>query len=339
MQIKISDLRFFHKNKGDAVLNLKNLAIELGSITAVVGDNGSGKTTLLKLLAGLYPCSEGKIEFPTDFALSDIAFLHQDPFLFHSSLYNNVALPLRILGRRAYSARVGKRLSRREFSAVIDAQVDSALAKSGLLELKHRKSPCVSGGERKRAAIARNLLASAKIFIFDEPDSGIDAKSRQIISQLFLDLKASGYTVIFSSHSPKFYLPIVDKVVQLENGQKMNFEYNILNGEVVKRGDGLSVFSNSKAEIRLLDYDGSFKRVVIRYEDIFLSKKEVDSTARNQLRGVIIDVEEHGNYHKVTIDAGFVLSTLVTADGFSQLGLSLGQEVFAVFKATAVKPY
>ncbi|TXC72344.1 thiol reductant ABC exporter subunit CydD [Sphingomonas ginsenosidivorax] len=179
-----------------------------GTILALVGPSGSGKSSLLHLLLGLAPLSEGRVSID-DQSLADIgsiapiaAWMGQSPLIFAGTIGTNIALadPSASPERVAEVARIAglspMLLARGGLGATIDARG------SGL-----------SGGERRRIALARALLKPASILLLDEPTAHLDAESeaRLIVS---IARACTGRTTIIATHS-KALAAIADVVVDL----------------------------------------------------------------------------------------------------------------------------
>ncbi len=200
------------------VLRSVDLEIPSGSITAVIGRSGGGKSVFLKHLLGLLRPDGGQVLVDdVDVArlrgrgLEEVrrryGVVFQGGALFDSmSCADNVAFPLREktrLGR----VEIGKR-------------VEAALAQVGL-EAVGRKYPAeVSGGMRKRTAIARALVTEPEIIFFDEPTTGLDPILVNTIHQLILELhRRLNFTAVIVSHEIPEIFDIADRVAMLHEGR------------------------------------------------------------------------------------------------------------------------
>lgn len=201
----------------------RNFSVSLpaGRTYALVGNSGSGKSTLAKLLSGFYAVDVGRIaigkkptEAYTEEALSKaIAFVFQDPKLFQSSIYENVALA----DRDATQSEV--------MEALRLAGCDEILEKFPLREetVIGTKGVHLSGGERQRIAIARAILKDAPIVIMDEASAAIDVDNEYALKQAFQNLMKNK-TVIMIAHRLSS-IQNVDEILVLEKGR------------IVERGD------------------------------------------------------------------------------------------------------
>ncbi|HEU0213986.1 MAG TPA: ABC transporter ATP-binding protein, partial [Jiangellaceae bacterium] len=179
------------------VLHGVSLSIESGALVAIIGGSGAGKTTLLEILAGLRPPSSGQLRYDGaevaagSTAGSGIGYVPQDDIL-------HVEMPLRRTLR--YAARL--RLPAGVDADEVDRIVDQTLAD---LDLAHRADVPVrqlSGGQRKRASIAVELLTRPRLFFLDEPTSGLDPSTAAEVMAVLRRLTSSGVTVVLTTHEP-----------------------------------------------------------------------------------------------------------------------------------------
>ena len=182
---------------GPEVLRDVTFVLEAGSFTFLTGLSGAGKTTLLKLIYIAEPPSRGLISlFGHDLATAKrttfpalrrrIGVVFQDfRLLDHLSAFDNVALPLRIAGRR-------------ESDYAHD--VEELLAWVGLGDRMKAKPPTLSGGEQQRVAIARAVVARPDLLIADEPTGNVDPEIGARLIRLFGELNRLGTTVLIATH-------------------------------------------------------------------------------------------------------------------------------------------
>jgi ABC-type multidrug transport system ATPase subunit len=181
-------LTALHRN-GIVALDDVSLAIEPGQLTAVIGPSGAGKSTLLRALAGITPAQTGRVRFsgPAE-QETGIGFVPQDDIL-HGEL------PLRRTLR--YAATLRMRVSR----AAIDAAVHEAMDMLGLAAHADVPVQSLSGGQRKRANIACEILTRPGVCFLDEPTSGLDPAAAADIVDHLQRMCAAGSTVVFTTHS------------------------------------------------------------------------------------------------------------------------------------------
>jgi len=196
-----------------------NLSIAPGECVAVLGANGSGKSTLLRVLAGLCFPERGRVEFfgepLTEAALAHgafarnfrrrvgVVFQNPDVQLFNATVFDEVAFgPLQMGWPKAQ----------------ILERVHGALADLGIGELKDRPPHRLSGGEKKRVALASVLVLDPDVLLLDEPTAALDPKSQgQIVDFLFGCIGRK--TIVTTTHSLEIAQEIADRALVLENGR------------------------------------------------------------------------------------------------------------------------
>ena len=178
---------------------LRDISFELpeGSLTFLTGPSGAGKTTLLKLISLAERPTRGAIAmFGRDLAATPrselpalrrrIGCVFQDfRLLDHLTAYENVALPLRILGKPESQWR---------------ADVEEIVAWVGLGERMHARPPTLSGGEKQRVAIARAVVSRPPLLIADEPTGSVDPEMGARLMRLFVELNRLGTSVLIATH-------------------------------------------------------------------------------------------------------------------------------------------
>ena len=155
---------------GDVALSGVDLEIGAGERLAILGPNGGGKTTLVRLLLGLLAPSRGEIRWS---ARPRLAYVPQFPAF-------DRAFPLRV----AEMVRLGLLRERRPLPGRGDgarARVDAMLERLGLAELRDAYLSELSGGETKRALVARALVGSPEFLVLDEPTASLDEASRRTL--------------------------------------------------------------------------------------------------------------------------------------------------------------
>ncbi len=197
--IEIEDVYFKYKNT--VVLKNINVNIKEGESIALIGPNGSGKSTFLKFINGMVFAKEGKYFFQgeeiNNKKLEDnkfcklfhkkigFAFQNSDAQLFCSNVYDEVAFGPRQMGI--------------EESAVKE-RVEDCLRLLDIEDLRDREPYNLSGGEKKRVAIASVLALNPEVLVLDEPMNGIDPKGKKFLRELMIKLNSSGKTIICSTH-------------------------------------------------------------------------------------------------------------------------------------------
>jgi ABC-type sulfate/molybdate transport systems ATPase subunit len=187
-----------------------SVAVQTGEYVIVLGPTGAGKTVMLEAIAGLRPVLAGRVRMNgRDLTRAApetrrIGFLYQDSLLFpHLSVRNNVGYGAHRQGR---------------------AQLGSVTARlARMLQIEHlldRMPPGLSGGERRRVALARALAAGPELLLLDEPMSALDPNSRHALRATLLDLhRELGTTTVHVTHSFPEALALGDRVAILVGGK------------------------------------------------------------------------------------------------------------------------
>ncbi|HEY5874185.1 MAG TPA: ATP-binding cassette domain-containing protein [Ilumatobacteraceae bacterium] len=200
------------------LLDAASLSIAAGELVAIVGPSGAGKTTLLEAIAGVAAPSAGSVRFDGVDLHANlrkfrgvIGYVPQDDTI-------HADLPLQRTLR--YAARL--RLPSATTAAETDGAVRAAIATVGLTEHTDVRVGALSGGQRKRASIAAELLTEPRALFLDEPTSGLDpATSSELVTHL-RTLADRSATVVFTTHSADD-LALCDRVVFMARGGQVAF--------------------------------------------------------------------------------------------------------------------
>jgi ATP-binding cassette subfamily B protein len=195
-RIEFKDVHFDYDGK-NKVLNGLNLTIEPDEITAFVGGSGCGKTTIISLISKLYDIKSGEIlfdgvnqdELSKEFIRSKIAIVTQTPYIFNMSIRDNLLM----VKKDATDEDIREVCRKADLLHYIDSLQD------GLDTVVGEGGARVSGGQRQRLAIARALLADAKIIIFDESTSALDNIAQDEVMKTITNLKKDR-TIIIIAH-------------------------------------------------------------------------------------------------------------------------------------------
>ena len=197
------------------VLKDINLTIEPGDIVGIVGTTGSGKSTLVNLLLRYYDHYTGDIlldgvnirDIDMEFYRSRIGFVQQEPLMFHDTIFNNIAY-----GEGEYTVEqvihAADVANAHEFIARQPDGYDSVLGERGV---------GLSGGERQRISIARAVLKSPDILVFDEATASVDSETEHLIQEAIEHL-ISGRTTIMIAHRLST-LSRANKIVVVDQGE------------------------------------------------------------------------------------------------------------------------
>jgi len=345
------DLAGVSKTYGDitALLDV-SFTVERGEVLALLGPNGSGKTTLLKIIGALEAPSEGEVVF--DGVKVDegnaveirrrATLLFQRTVLLRGTVFDNVAYGLRL--RKTPEEEIKKR-------------VDGALEKVGLGELADRRARDLSGGEQQRLSLARALVLGCEVLLLDEPTANLDPESLAIVSEAIRGLgERKDTTVVLATHNLETARTLSDRIVLLGEGR------------VVETGRPRDIFLSPSPEMarftrakNVFDGDstvengvsyidvgggvsvvGAFSRkgritIHVRPEDIIVSRRVFRSSARNNLLGRIVGIEELDSIIRLRVDVGATFTVQITRKSLDEMGLNIGQEVYITFKASSVQ--
>lgn len=223
MSIRAEHLTYIY-GKGTAFEQyaLKDVSFEIpdGQFVGLIGHTGSGKSTLIQHLNGLLRATEGRLYFDGEDIYADgynmrrlrtrvgLVFQYPEHQLFEVDVFSDVCFGPKNMG-----------LSREEVSL----RAKEALSMVGLDESYYRQSPFeLSGGQKRRVAIAGVLAMRPQVLILDEPTAGLDPKGRdEILDQVSALQKERGITVILVSHSMEDVAKYADRLMVMSGGEKL----------------------------------------------------------------------------------------------------------------------
>lgn len=214
--ISLNKLSFGYNPAAPDVLRDVSLEIPARTVTAILGPNGSGKTTLLHLLLGLLTPRSGRVILGDrphgDYTRRELSRLvglvpQSEHVPFDLSVIEYV-----LLGRAPY-------LGLLELPQEYDRQIAlQSLEAAGVVALRERTVPSLSGGERQLATVARALAQEPRILLLDEPTSHLDLKNTRRVLGVLRTLCDNGRTVVFTTHDPNAAASLADHVVLLREG-------------------------------------------------------------------------------------------------------------------------
>ncbi len=213
-------LKNVRKSFGDkTVLQDVNFTMNAGQTNLIIGTSGSGKTVLMKCMIGLFQPDEGQILYEgQDLTKIDekekkelrqqIGMLFQGSALFDSkTVQENVMFPLDMFTRKKYR----EKLSR----------VNEVLDRVNLKDANRKFPAEISGGMKKRVALARALVLNPKYLFCDEPNSGLDPQTSLVIDQLISELtKEYNITTVINTHDMNTVMESGDHIVYMHQGKK-----------------------------------------------------------------------------------------------------------------------
>jgi phospholipid/cholesterol/gamma-HCH transport system ATP-binding protein len=201
------------------VLDNISLSIEKGKTTVVIGPSGCGKTVLIKHFIVLVRPSAGEVHFKgrrvdnlSEHELEDVrthfGYLFQEGALFDSmTVTENIMFPI----QQHHKVR-----NSREINEIVKAK----LAMVGLDGFQNYYPARLSGGQRKRVALARAIALNPEVILYDEPTTGLDPIRSDIINELILKLERElGVTTLVVTHDMKSAYKVADRIIMLHNGK------------------------------------------------------------------------------------------------------------------------
>jgi iron complex transport system ATP-binding protein len=218
--LQANAITFTYSSAVQAALKEISFDIYPGSVTAILGPNGAGKTTLLHLLLGLHRPASGTIllnhkpihQYSRHDLSQQIGLVPQSEYVpFAYSVLEFV-----VLGRAPY-------LGPLELPGEADIRIArGAMEEVGISHLEEHAIPELSGGELQLVLLARALCQQPRILLLDEPTSHLDLANRNITLNILDRLRASGTTIIFSTHDPEAAALIADHLVLMRTGEVLD---------------------------------------------------------------------------------------------------------------------
>ncbi|QWV91894.1 ABC transporter ATP-binding protein [Geomonas oryzisoli] len=355
-QQNLLDLKELRVDRGGVtVLDIPSFSLSENEFVSLIGPNGAGKSTLLLSLLGLMKRQTGSVSYRGRLIDSQADWLDlrrrtamvlQEPLLFDSTVFDNVAsgLKLRGLGR-----------------AEIKTRVATYLERFNLTHMAQRSARKLSGGEARRVSLARAFAVEPEVIFFDEPFANLDPPTRQALTEdMDRIIRDRGIAAILVTHDQSEALRMSQRIVVMNSGRivqqgipaaVMNHPVNefvanfvgmetVLEGEVVSNRDQQIVVQVAGRELDTVgdEQPGTQVYCCIRPENVTVSVSHPDArtSARNLYPGRVAEVSSMGPFLKLLLDCGFPLTAYVTRESFANLELSEGKEIHASFKATSV---
>jgi cobalt/nickel transport system ATP-binding protein len=214
--IELHNISFSYSQDEPYVFEGLALNIEEGKCLIVKGDNGSGKTTLFRILNGLSFPNEGSytfdgIEITKEYLKNNvnakrfhkrIGYLFQNPdiMLFNGKVYDEIAFGPRQMG-----------LSDTE----VDKRTRDCLELFGIIDLADKAPYHLSGGQKKKVALAAVMALNPDVIILDEPFSGLDKKTHDFLVMFLGELKSIGKTLIIATHEEEIASSLGDDIYDM----------------------------------------------------------------------------------------------------------------------------
>ncbi|MBL7837076.1 MAG: ABC transporter ATP-binding protein [Bacteroidetes bacterium] len=215
-EIELKHIFYKFNDAENALLEDVNLKIKKGSVFGITGMSGSGKSTLMKIISGLIQPGSGSISI--DGVLLDsntlipwqnqIGFVHQSPFIFNKTLFENIALS-------------GTYNEEKMKIAIKASGLENfvSLLPQGLHTLMGEQGSKISEGQKQRIAIARALYKEASVLLFDEATSSLDAATEDIIIESLNNLKKQNVTIIIIAHQKRI-IQLCDSTFNIDSHSK-----------------------------------------------------------------------------------------------------------------------
>jgi len=351
--LEVTDLRV--SRGGIQVLDIPSFFLRENEFVSLIGPNGCGKSTLLLSIMCLLKREHGTLRYKGEEVASRraeldyrrrIAMVLQEPLLFDSTVYDNVASGLKI-------RKVGGQEMKR--------RVEEYLERFNLSAMAQRSARKLSGGEARRVSLARAFAVEPDVIFFDEPFAHLDTPTRSaLIDDMERIIKDTGTAAVLVTHDQGEALRLSDRVVVMNGGRViqvdapahvMNHPVNefvanfvgmetVLEGAVLTNNNRELAVSVCGAEIDAIGdaAPGETVYCCIRPENVVLqiSDRAETSSSRNVFSGRIDDIASMGPFLRLRVDCGFPLTSYITCQAFAELQLKEGTQVFASFKATSV---
>ncbi len=340
------NLQSIGKRFGAFELKDVSLTIEDGEYFVLLGPSGVGKTVLMEIIAGLIRPDKGRILWDGADITSrppearGFSVVYQDYALFpHLTVRRNIAY-----GLAAASARPDR----------IRRQVAGLAEILRIKEILDRYPKSLSGGEQQRVALARALAVEPQLLLLDEPLSALDVNTRlrlrKELKRINTELNVS---VLHITHDPQEAITLGDRICvmldsrirQVGTAAELFHEpcepdvarflgmKNILPVSEVKAG----VCFVYDRQIQVSAADETTTHIWIRPEEIVISTEAFESSARNQFRCLVAEIDHHNSLLAVQVVCGRMsLTALITYRSLKELGIGVGAEVYITFKSSAV---
>lgn len=270
MPIEIKELSFSYDSK--PFIDNLDLKIDDGEMVGIIGNTGCGKSTFVRLIAGLIKSDSGKIIIDGDDITNKkfnkkilrrklgIVFQFPEMQLFEQTIEKDI-----FFGLKQYKLTYDEKYKRAK----------EALELLGLdfKRIKNKSPLALSGGEKRKIAVAGILVCKPKYLIFDEPIAGLDCNSRDSFMKLLLALKQNGTTIIIISHNTDYLAEYADRILVMDDGKIVldDKPNEIFNQTKLLNNLNIGV-CNSKEIANLLNKNGfNIQSDILKYDDLLSS--------------------------------------------------------------------
>ena len=221
---QVEDVHYSYPG-GDGALQGVGFSIAEGERVAILGANASGKSTLLHLLDGLHFPARGEVRaFGTKLTEQSV---ETPPFSTH--FRQQVALLFQNSDSQLFNATIEEEiafgpLQLRIPPAEVDRRVNDVLRLFGIERLRARSPQGLSGGEKKKAALASLVACGPKVVLLDEPSAGLDPRSQHWLVEFLDALHQQGITLVISSHDLSFVAETADRALILSEDHRLVYD-------------------------------------------------------------------------------------------------------------------
>ncbi len=215
--IELKNITFTYEGEEKPVIKDFYLSVEEGTCLAIMGENGSGKTTLFRILNGLSFPQKGNYIFDGDEITEKylknnqksklfhkkIGYLFQNPdvMLFNGTVYDEIAFGPRQMGL---------------IDEEVKARAEDCLKLFDIENLSDKAPYHLSGGQKKKVALAAVMSLNPDVLILDEPFAGFDGKTQEWLMDFLTELKKSEKTIIIATHNPEVANTIADSTIVMK---------------------------------------------------------------------------------------------------------------------------
>ncbi|MGB9713624.1 MAG: energy-coupling factor ABC transporter ATP-binding protein [Candidatus Bathyarchaeales archaeon] len=256
--IEVENVYFTYPNGVEALKGV-SLKIYDGEFVAIMGQNGAGKTTLVKHFNGLLKPTKGRVlvdsveTTKTSVATlaRNVGFVFQNPDhqLFSETVEDEIAFALKNFGFK---------------EDVIERRITWALNLLGLAQYRKTSPFMLSGGERKRVALASVLAWDPKILILDEPTIGQDYQQKEKLRQFILQMKTQGKTTIIVTHDVEFVAECNPRVILMRDGK------------IVADGEAKKILTSTETLYKASIIPPQITQIFIQLQDLNLPQEVID---------------------------------------------------------------
>jgi len=276
--IEVENVHFTYPNRVEALKGV-SLTIRNGEFVAIMGQNGAGKTTLVKHFNGLLKPTKGKVLIDgvetTKVSVATLArnvgFVFQNPDhqLFSETVEDEIAFALRNFGFK---------------ESILKRRVTWALNLLGLAHYRKTSPFMLSGGEKKRVALASVLAWNPKILILDEPTIGQDYQQKEKLRQFVLQMKTQRKTIIIVTHDVEFVAECNPRVLLMREGK------------IVADGPAREVLTNPEVLIQASIVPPQVAQIFLQLSDLGPPKKVIDIYEAREILLNILERTPHERF-------------------------------------------